>query len=282
MPAPHVSVHALQLRSIIGQRRSDAGPGAVLVVPGGRAGLGHAGEEKLEHVAVLVAGIGHGTMPQVVVGDGDGAGWRDQGQLPFYAGALGGIEIMAAGHDARGTAFQRRVLRVVEGQQIAGAVRPALAAVLVHGLALAAGGVVVRVPVRLQVIVRADDALQGADHRGMVENLAHEWDPRQEIVSRVALARANFLVLGKDFGVEFRRQIRGDGDVAVGYELGHLSVGETEGLSGHEHFFRGLEYWLHGKYRLSRAQATSSGLFLRIGRVAQALSSRCPTVLVGA
>ena len=61
----------------------------------------------------------------------------------------------------------------------------------------------VRVAVRLQVVVVANDALQRADDRRVVEDLADEGDAREQVVAGVAFFRKDFLVLGEDFLVEF-------------------------------------------------------------------------------
>ena len=82
-------------------------------------------------------------MPQIIVGDGHRASRRHERHFAVNAGTFGGIEVVTARDDSRGPPLQRRILRIVEGQQISGTVRPALSAILVHVLALAVGLVVV-------------------------------------------------------------------------------------------------------------------------------------------
>ena len=59
------------------------------------------------------------------------------------------------------------------------------------------------------------------------EDLAGEGDSGQEIVTRIPFLFEDFLVLGEDFSVEFGREVWRDRYVAVGYERGHLCVGES-------------------------------------------------------
>ena len=67
----------------------------------------------------------------------------------------------------------------------------------------------------------------------MIEDLAHEGDAGKEIVAWVSFLLEDLLVFGEDLRVEFIRQIGRDGHVAVGDELCHLCIAETEGLVRH-------------------------------------------------
>ena len=51
--------------------------------------LTHAGEEKLDHKTVAFTGVGHGAVPEIVVHDGDGAGFAAEGDFIALVRLLG-------------------------------------------------------------------------------------------------------------------------------------------------------------------------------------------------
>jgi hypothetical protein len=95
------------------------------------------------------------------------------------------------------------------------------------------GFVVMRVAVRLQVVVIARDALESADNGRMIEDLPHEGDTWQQVVARIALLGKNLLMFCEDLVVKLTWQIWRDRHRAVGDELRHLRIVETEGLVCH-------------------------------------------------
>ena len=74
--------------------------------------LGHAGEEELHHVAVVVGEVGHLPVPQVVVCDRHRAGGASERDLLGSPGPFGGVEIVATRNDAGGTALDRSLFRI--------------------------------------------------------------------------------------------------------------------------------------------------------------------------
>ena len=137
--------------------------------------LTHAGEEKLDHKAVAVAGVGHGAVPEVVVDDGHRSSPAAEGQFFPLVGLFRRI-IVLSGRQNRGRSHvQANVLRIVEGHGPAGAVVAdvlvVFIAVLVHALALGPAGIVVAVAVRVDEVGGAEEALEGTVNGGVSEDL---------------------------------------------------------------------------------------------------------------
>ena len=128
------------------------------------------------------------------------------------------------------------VLGVVEGEH-PGEARVAQVvvvdvAVLVPGLASASGRVEVAVPVRIEDVSRTEEAGQGAGHRGMPEDVPDLRYARQDVVSRVPLLFQHRVEPPAYALVEGRGVVGVNGQVPVGDELLHLSVGEEAGFAG--------------------------------------------------
>ena len=103
-------------------------------------------------------------------------------------------------------------------------VGPPLPAILVHPLSLATRWIVVRVPMRLHVVIGPKQTRQRAFDIRIVQHLLNLWNPRHEIVPRIALFVEDCYRLLIDGLVKLRRQCGSDGDVTVHNKLPHLRV----------------------------------------------------------
>ena len=222
VPVPHALPHCLP-------RIVFCWPVGAGGVPTGTVGLLEAGEEEFDHIARPLGRVGHGAMPEVVVDQDHGAGLA--GKRDFAGQIFSGITIVivAAGDDAGRTKLDGCVLGVVEGHAPAGAVVALGPGVLVHVLPLAARRVEVAVAVGVEVVVGAEDALQGAVYLRVVEDALDGRYARQQVIAGVALLCKDFIEPLADLGVEVWGQVGFKADIAVTDVFLHARVVEPAG-----------------------------------------------------
>ena len=155
--------------------------------------LTHAGEEKLDHKTVAFTGVGHGAVPEIVVDQYHCPGLADERHLAGRSIAGRGVVVLAAGHDAGWAQFDWCILRVVKGHCPTGAVVALGPGVLVQFLSGAIGRIKMAVAVGVQVVVCAEDALQGTVDGGLVQYALDSRDARQNIIAGIALGIKDFI-----------------------------------------------------------------------------------------
>lgn len=107
-----------------------------IMVPGGRGVLTVATKEEFDHVAFHAGLVGGGAVPEVVVGESDGACFDDDGHLSpnvcISGHAVGGgIAKLGAGHNDRGTHVGCDVGGIIKAQKAVDAGVASVDAVLV-------------------------------------------------------------------------------------------------------------------------------------------------------
>ena len=98
-------IHRREGDTVPSERWCGSRPLGLLIVPRGCFGFVHAREEKLDHKPVVVAVVGHGSMPEVVVGNSYAASRRDERELSINLGTFRRVEVVAAWNDARRPTF---------------------------------------------------------------------------------------------------------------------------------------------------------------------------------
>ena len=201
-------------------------PGSVRAAPSRTGRLGGAPEQELEHEAVAVALVQGRLMPDVVVDDDEGAGIT--GELPHgdLVRPLG--VILAARQDTGRPQLGRRVLRVVEQQRPAVAVKEVLRAVGVDAGRLPPRGVHVAVAVRVHGIAGPQDAGQRPGDVRVVQDSRDLRNARQQIVAGVALRSDHAIQRRVQLVMVGARQRGLQRDVALVDEVLHPGVVEQD------------------------------------------------------
>ena len=215
MPRPHALPD--------GVRR---GPAAIRAAPRRIGRFGGAPEQELEHEAVAVALVQGRLMPDVVVNDDEGAGIPGEFPHGNLVRPLG-VKV-AARQDAGRPQLRRRVLRVVEQQRPAVAVKEVLRAVGVDAGRLPARGVHVAVAVRVHGIAGPQDAGQRPGHVRVVQDSRDLRNARQQVVAGVALRSDHPLQRRVQLVVVGARQRGLQRDVAPVDEMLHPGVVEQD------------------------------------------------------
>ena len=179
-------------------------------------------------MAAPAGAVGGGAVPQVVVGDGEGAGLDHQRHLAadVAVGAHavgGGVAVLGSRYDDGRPHVGGDVGRVIKAEEaVEGGVAPVLAVLMpVH----VAGARLLAVPVAVEhhLVVAAGQADQRAAHRGMVEHLAQL---RHLVADGVAGVAPQRIQPGGDRLVQTGAQVRLHEVVAVDDEVDHLQVVE--------------------------------------------------------
>ena len=158
--------------SIPGPRRSGR-------IPARPVRFFEADKEELDHVARLLGAVGRGSVPQVVVDNGDCPGLSRKRDLSLASFLVEAVVVVAAGDNAGGATLGRRVLRIVKGHGPAQPVMPPTPAILVQPLPFRTRLVEMAETVRMQIVPRPQDTGQSTRHLGLVKHLLQVGDAGQ-------------------------------------------------------------------------------------------------------